>query len=168
MNNNRGTMNDGADDANMRDDGLVPAGIQMVRAINGSEVWGQANTGTDQVGIQFRITKGPYKDRTLNWYGALTEKAKDRTIEQLKLAGARMKDGDITDLDGIGSSEFEAQVELSEHPTTGEPQSRISWLGTGVAMKNVHDDAAKAAIAKKFKGDVTRVTKKNGGAAATK
>lgn len=166
MNNssNRGTMND-EPDTDMRDDGLVPAGIQMVRAIKESAVFGKASTGNDQVGIQCMITKGPYKGRTLNWYGSFTDKATDRTIEQLRLAGARMKDGDVTDLEGLGSTEFEAQVELTEHPTTGEPQSRISWLGVGVAMKDVHDDGAKAALAKRVKGNVLKIQKKGNGAA---
>jgi len=162
----RGSMNTAAevdnDDDGAEDSGLVPAGIQVVKCLAGTAVFGKASTGTEQIGIQCEITKGKYKGRTLNWYGAMTEKALDRTLEQLALAGCTFPGGNLKNLAGLGSTEFECQVEHSEHPETGDLQSRISWFGTGVAMKEKLDDGALTALSKRVQGNVMALKKRLG------
>lgn len=62
------------------------------------------------------------------WRGYLTERASARTIETLRLCGARMRDGDITDLDGIGNNEVE--IDCAEEEYLGKKTVRINWVNS--------------------------------------
>lgn len=157
--------NQGISDEGMRDDGLIPSGIQVAKAMPDSVTFGAASTDTEQIGVLFRITKGPHAGRTLPWYGSMSDKAKDRTLEQLVLAGCTFPDGDLTNMAGLGSKEIEVQVECDEVPegeNAGQMRSRITWLGVGIAMSKMFDKDQKKAFANKYKGDVVALKKRLG------
>lgn len=119
----------------------------------GEEVFGEAGTGNEQIGLGILILGDcEFKNQVLPWYGYFNspDNAK-RTHRQLALLGAQMKDGDVTDLRGLGSKEAFATVETSEFE--GEMRTRVSWVGTGGAVLAKPMDAQKKqALKERLKG----------------
>lgn len=120
------------------------------KAIPDSHVFGYANTGTEQVGILVECLDGEFKGKQFTWYGFFTPAAEERTLEQLMIAGW---DGtDVINLPGLGTTEFELQLEEQEdHDENGSPAGTF-WRPTfinriGVAMRNQMDDQQKRAFA---------------------
>lgn len=115
------------------------------RAVPNSQEWGYASTGTEQVGIRVMILDGQWEGQSVSWYGFLTENAEVRTLEQLEIAG--WDKSSVIDLPGLGSTEFELEIEEDTDPETGAPYYRPTWINRiGVAMKKKMDDNAKRAL----------------------
>lgn len=123
------------------------------RAIEGSQEWGFANTGTEQVGIRVLVLDGELKDQTFTWYGYFTENSETRTLEQLMIAGW---DGqEPMNLPGLGATEFELQLEEQEEQDEQGNVTGAYWRPTfinrvGVAMRNKMDDGQKRAFASRL------------------
>lgn len=119
------------------------------RALPDSHEWGFASTGTEQVGMRVTILEGEYQGE-VTWYGYFTEATEQRTLESLSVAGW---DGtDIINLPGLGSTEFELQLE-EETDDKGNKYLRPTFINRiGVAMKHVMDAGAKAAFAARMRG----------------
>lgn len=115
------------------------------RAIAGSQEWGYASTGTEQVGIRITLIDGDWSGQSVTWYGFLTDNAEARTLEQLEIAG--WDKSSVIDLPGLGSTEFELELE-EETDDQGNTYMRPTWINRiGVAMKKKMDDTARRALA---------------------
>lgn len=114
------------------------------RAIEGD--YGKAGTGTEQVAILFDLENG----ERLTWYGFLSDKSIDRTLEALKACGVQ----DLETLAGLGSQEVEVEVEDDEWD--GKPRRRVAFvnaLGSGaIRMKEKLPEGARKAFAASMKG----------------
>jgi hypothetical protein len=115
------------------------------RALGDTFEFGFASTGTEQVGVRVVVVGGDYDGHEFTWYGYFTEASEDRTIDSLKIMGW---DGtDVVSLPGLGSTEFELQLE-EQLDEQGHPYWRPTFVNRmGVAMKQVMDPAAKASFA---------------------
>ena len=115
------------------------------RAVPDSHEWGYASTGTEQVGLRVVCLGGELDGQEVTWYGYFTEATEQRTLEALKTAGW---DGtNVIDLPGLGTTEFELQLE-EETDDKGNTYLRPAFINRiGVAMKNKMDDGQKRAFA---------------------
>jgi len=144
--------------------GQVPAGKYTARAMAETVIHGEASTGTKQIAMSFEITKGRFAGERLPWFAFFTEDSAERSIQSLMLAGARMQNGDVLDLEGLGDIEVEIQTEVTEHPDTGALQYRVAWVNEpgGVFMKTTMDDSQKKVFAKNMKDKVLAIQAKHG------
>lgn len=127
----------------------IPAGRHRARAREGSLT--QAKTGTPQVYVGFELLDMP--GRSISWYGYLSEKAEERTIEALRTAG--WTGDDISRLDGLGDSEVELVVEWEEYE--GKLRARVKFInamggGGGKALAGHEQAALVERIKKKYGG----------------
>ena len=121
------------------------------RAVPETHVYGFANTGTEQVGFRVECLDGILQGQSFTWYGYFTDASEQRTIEQLMIAG--WTGDDALNLPGLGSTEFELQLEEQEEvdERTGQV-SNTFWRPTfinriGVAMRNQMDEMQKRSFA---------------------
>lgn len=130
------------------------------RAVPGSQEWGTANTGTEQVGFRLQLIGGDLDGQFFTWYGFFTEASEERTLESLRIAGWDGDFANILDLPGLGSTEFEVQLEDQTdkngapviNQETGEPYLKPTFINRiGVAMKNVMGAQEKAAFAQRMR-----------------
>jgi len=144
--------------------GQVPNGRYTGRALPDTVVYGTAQTGTKQIAFSCEITKGRFAGEKLRWFGSFTELSEDRTIEQLVTAGARMQNGDVNDMTGLGDTEVELQTETNENPTTGMLECRVAWINESgaVFMKTPMDDSEKKVFAKAMKDKILAIQAKHG------
>lgn len=130
------------------------AGRFRARAIEGA--WGKAASGTEQVAVLFKLETGS----TLTWYGYLTEKAAERTMNALITCGV----SDLETLEGLGSDEVDVTVERDEYQ--GKVSAKIAWINPlgsgGVAMKEKVEGPAKLAMLAKHRGNFLRLRKEAG------
>lgn len=128
------------------------------RAVPDSHEWGYASTGAEQVGVRLSIIDGEHAGKSCVWYGYFTEKAEERTKDQLRIAGWDDTKENVIDLPGLGSTEFSLAYEEEVTPEgdvylKGDFINRIS-----VAMKNKMDDAQKRSFAARLRGSSTAPT----------
>jgi len=120
------------------------------RALPGSHEWGFAGTGAQQVGLRLQAIGGDLDGQFFTWYGYFTERSEDRTLEQLQIAG--WDGNDIINLPGIGSTEFDLQLEEQEDEESGQTFLKPTFINRiGVAMKNVMNPMEKAAFAARMR-----------------
>lgn len=124
---------------------MIQPGKYRARAVEGD--YGVAQTGTEQVAILFELLD---TGEQITWYGYLSDRAADRTIESLITCGVT----DLQTLAGLGSEEVELDI---EHDTyNGTTRARVKWvnrLGSGgVGLKNRMTDGQKASFAARFQG----------------
>lgn len=127
----------------------IPAGRHRARADRGELT--AAKTGTPMVYVSFILLDMPGK--TISWYGYLSEKSEERTIESLRTAG--WAGDDISRLDGLGDREVSLVVEWEEYD--GRIRARVKSIygpgGGGGKALAVHEQAAL----------IERIKKKYGG-----
>jgi hypothetical protein len=125
------------------------------RAIEGA--WGRSLGGTEQVAVMFHVLD---TDAKLTWYGFLTEKTSERTMNSLLACGV----SDLESLEGLGSDEVELVIEHEEY--NGKTRAKIQWvnrLGTGgVAMKNKAEGSDLKSMLKKHQGNFLKLKKEQG------
>lgn len=166
---------------NTENKNMTPPGHYVGRAIYRSPddaVFGESSNNTPQVGLSFKITEGPFANRTFPWYGSFAEGDATRiTIESLKAAGARFETDDITNLAGLGEVDCTLVIEHRVVQMKGEdgnlvdkidertgqplvlPQIRyINPMG-GARMKNTYDSDAKAAFRDMMRGTMAKYAK---------
>jgi hypothetical protein len=116
------------------------------RAVPNSHEWGfSPNTGTEQVGIRITLIGGDLDGQAVTWYGFFTENSEQRTLEQLEIAG--WDKSSVIDLPGLGSTEFELQLE-EEPDEKGNVFLRPTFINRmSVMMKNKMDETQKRALA---------------------
>lgn len=113
---------------------LVPADRYTARAIAPGRIEDFIITNKDEtnygVQVMCTITEGPHKGRTVPWVKWFPKKDDPKQvadmIERLVTAGARCKNGDIRDYEGLGSVEFSITVEHEEY--NGKTRARVAWI----------------------------------------
>lgn len=104
---------------------LTP-GKYRARAVS-ADLDQSSEKGTDRVVIIFRILDGECEGEEISAYLYFTtEKGAQRSIESLMYCGARMKDGDISDLEGIDSKDV--QIVLDDEEYKGKKRIRVQWI----------------------------------------
>jgi hypothetical protein len=113
----------------------LQVGTWRCRAVNGSQQFGTASSGTEQIAVAIEFTDGPNKGRRTAWYGSFTEKTEDRTLEALRYLG--WSNDDIFAMEGLGSLEAEAVLE-EETGQDGKTRVRVRWINRarGPSFKN--------------------------------
>jgi len=130
--------------------------------------FGHSAKGTEQVGVQYRISEGEHVGVVLTWYGFFnTDANTERALRTLRTSGWR--GDDLLTLGGLGETAVTVVVEEEEYQ--GRISSKIKWVNApGVAMKNGFDDGAKRVFAARLRGAViasrTTAPSSTGGAAA--
>lgn len=87
---------------------------------------GQAKTGTDQIGMQFRLLDEPWKGWTLPWYGTFSEAAFPMTYEALVACGWRGEFITTLGRDLVDGAEVSLVVEPEEYE--GKWRARIKFV----------------------------------------
>jgi hypothetical protein len=111
---------------------MLAEGIYPARA----KAWvvNNAGTGTPQVVVEFALL-GEYEGQSRAWYGFLTEKAWERTIESLRYCGWK---GDDLYADFTGLDANEVDIEIAHEPDQkGVMRERVKWVNKrgGLAVK---------------------------------
>lgn len=135
--------------AELHDEGRFRA-----RAIEGA--WGHTQTGTEQVAVLFELETG----KRLTWYGFMTDKTSERTMNALITCGVT----DLLTLEGLTSNEVDLVV---EHDTyNGKTTAKVVWvnpLGSGgVALKDKVEGSERAAMLAKHQGNFLKLKKAAG------
>lgn len=103
---------------------MIKAGNYFARAI---EARFSENQDKRFVEAIFEITTGEQKGQRLRWKGWLTEKTRDKTIEQLMNAGYR--GGALSALAGLGEREVQLKVEHERgQRDPSKVFARVRWV----------------------------------------
>lgn len=147
---------------------MIEAGKYYARAV-GAAV-GKANTGTDQIAVQFEITSaGEFTGHSITWYGYFTDAAFNRTIESLRTAG--WKGTDLADLSDFGpDNQTVCEIVIEHEPDqNGKLRARVKWVnrenGGGPALKNQLAGNDLKSFAARMKGKIVAFDKQAGGGA---
>jgi hypothetical protein len=112
---------------------------------------GYAKSGTEQVAVQFEILEGPDTGRAITWWGYFSDKAVDRTLKALMVAG--WDGNDVAVLGGLGANEVSIKIEDDVY--NGETRQRVQWvnpLRNGPSAGGAMNDTDKASFAERMKG----------------
>lgn len=127
------------------------------RVVAGSQTFGRAGTGTEQIGLACEVTEGDRKGRQYPWIGPLNDQANiERAMRTLVYAGW---DGVTFDekLTGLGSKDVMLTLEEDEYQ--GEKRERVAWIddpdSAGVFMKDTYDVAEKKDFFSRLQGAVS-------------
>jgi hypothetical protein len=139
---------------------LHSEGRFRAKAVEGD--YGHANTGTEQIAVLFELETGS----RLTWYGYLTEKTQERTLEALINCGVT----DLETLDGLGSKDVELVIQ-HEDDQNGVARARVAFVNAlgsgGVAMKNKMGEGARRSVAARLKGNFVKMQREHGVTPAT-
>lgn len=99
--------------------------VGRFRAIakEGSETWGEAQTGSPQLGFIMKIDQRPQGLYDVPVYLSMTDKAEDFSIERLRLCGVGGVIAPDAPLVGLGKNYVEVDVTVDEFQ--GKEQTRI-------------------------------------------
>lgn len=99
--------------------------VGRFRAIakEGSETWGEAQTGSPQVGFIMKIDQRPQGLYDVAVYLPMTEKAEDFSIERLRLLGVGGVIAPDVPLVGLGKNYVEVDVSIDDYQ--GKEQMRV-------------------------------------------
>ena len=124
------------------------------RAVPDSHDFGYSpERGTEQVGLRVQILDGDLEGQVYTWLGYFTEASEDRTLEQLRIAG--WDNTDFLSLPGLGSTEFELQLEEESSQRDGTLYWKPTFINRmGVAMKHSMDAQQRAAFAARLRGKI--------------
>lgn len=135
---------------------MIAAGKYRARAVSGD--WGYTGNGNEQVAVLFQLADTGEK---ITWYGFMTDKTADRTIESLLSCGVT----DLQSLSGIDANEVE--LDIAHDTYNGNTKAKVNWvnrLGSGgVAMKSRMGDTDKARFAARFQGQFLKKKAEQGG-----
>ena len=129
----------------------LQTGTFRVRAIPGSQAFGQSSNGNEQVAVAIEFIDGPNHGRRAVWYGSFTEKTEDRTLEALRYLG--WSNDDLFNMEGLGDVEAEAVLE-EEEGQDGKFRVRVKWINRvrGPAFKTPLNDGQLKAFSQRMKG----------------
>jgi hypothetical protein len=133
---------------------LHPEGRYLARAVDGA--WGRTGTGIEQVAVLFKLET----DRQLTWYGYLTDKTSERTMNSLITCGVT----DLETLAGLDTNEVELVI---EHDTyNGKTTAKVLWVNAlgsgGVHLKDKIEGSEKAGMLAKHKGNFLKLQRAAG------
>lgn len=144
---------------------MLPLQKAYYRAKAKSWDLGQAETGTDQVAIEFEVVEGDFRGSRITWYGFFTDKTEERTLESLRICG--WTGTDLSNLTGLDANVVEIVCEPEDgkaDPETGEVKSRlrVRWVNRagGIAMKTRLGDDQKKVLAARMKARIAAIDAK--------
>lgn len=137
------------DDGPLMDEGDYPC-------VAVTHKWGYSSKGGEQVGVRVKLVDGPYKGRTLTWYGYFTDAATDIAIRGLRALG--MTGDDVRDLSGMYRPDVTPAIAVVQHDEyEGKKRARVAFLnGSDVAMKEEMTSTQLDAFAKRMRGAFQR------------
>lgn len=143
-----------------------PLGVHRVIPIDCA--LGVASTGTEQIVILFKHVETAER---IAWYGYLTDRALDRTIESLQYLG--WTGCDLSDFAGGLPEGVDHEVEIvveDENDLEGNPRRRVKWVnaGTGIAIKTRMEPEHVDVFSAKMRDRITALQIKAGGGTAPK
>lgn len=126
------------------------------RAIAREANYGKTSNGNDQIAVLFELETGA----RLTWYGYLTDKTQERTLESLVHCGVT----DLESLAGLGSKEVDVEVRHEEYQ--GKWSARIAFVNTlgsgGAQLKSPMNESEKKSVAARLKGNFVAMQKQYG------
>jgi hypothetical protein len=138
-------------------------GKHPARAVNA--VLGVANTGTEQVGIEYEFTDGPNKGKRITHYAYFTDKTMDRSVETLRLSG--FEGDDLTDVSSLSAPTTPVvQLVLEHEEHNGVSQIRVKWVNRlgGAAVKQAMEPDQARDFANRMRGHLVAYDRQQGGA----
>lgn len=131
----------------------IPAGTYRARPIADEVQFGYTKRGTEQIAIPVRIVDGECAGQVVTWFGTFAEgKATEIAIKALRACG--WQGSDLSNLDGIGAVEVEA--EIAYETWEGQERMKVRWLnpigGGRVKLEQPMTDAQRRAFATRLKG----------------
>jgi hypothetical protein len=132
----------------------------LAHAVSG--VLGESFTKkTPQVEIVFEITTAEFAGERINWYGYLSDKTAERTMESLRYAGWRGKADELAGLHEYSWGEA-PDVELVIAPDTynGETTAKVRWVNSPGRGGQPLPAAKAKEISAKLKGVLAAVDQK--------
>ena len=105
----------------------------------------ESKNGTPCVQVEFQADEG-----TITWWGYLTEKTVERTLEALRYCG--WSNDDLSDMKGIGSRAV--QIVVANETYEGVTRAKVQWVNdpNKLSFESRMDETAQKAFAKKMKG----------------
>ena len=115
---------------------------------------------TPQVSVEFEICSAEAAGERITWYGFLTDKTTERTLESLRYAGWRGSDiSDLSDLSREDVPLVELVLEVEEYE--GKSRVRVQWVNRVGGRMGAALPAEKAKlISAKLKGVLAAVDKR--------
>src|SRR4051812_5203366 len=105
---------------------MLPAGT-FAAVARGAVLTESANKKTPQIVVNFEITTAEYAGNRIDWFGFLTDKTTERTIESLRYAGWRGSDlSDLSDLSRDDTPVVEVVIEHEEYE--GKSRPKVQWV----------------------------------------
>jgi hypothetical protein len=102
---------------------MIPEGTFSAVA-RGGTLSESENKKTPQVVVSFEITTAEHAGTTINWFGFLTDKTTERTIESLRYAGWKGSDlADLSDLAKPDTPVVELVIEHEEYEGKTRPKA---------------------------------------------
>jgi len=137
---------------------MLPEGT-FAAVARGATLSESENKKTPQVVVSFEITTAEHAGTTINWFGFLTDKTTERTIESLRYAG--WKGSDLSDLSDLSKSDTPIVELVIEHEEyEGKTRPKVQWVNrVGRAGKALPAEQAKA-LAAKMRGAIAAVDQK--------
>jgi hypothetical protein len=115
--------------------------------------FGRSNQGNEQIAVRLEITEGDLKGERTWWLGNFAnDEAIDITVRDLRAMGARLDDGRITDLTGLGSKEVSINVKEEEYQ--GKKRFRVSIGGGNFKFNHDLDQGGLAALEQRLRGGI--------------
>jgi len=112
---------------------MVPKGFYRAKALANTAQFGVTPAkGTDFIRIQFQITDGEFAGQSLAWDGYFTGEATKRTVDSLQYAGCTFPGNDITNLEGLGTTEVSIDVEHESYEKDGQAKTyaKVAWVNS--------------------------------------
>lgn len=115
---------------------------------------GYAETGTPQYAVAFELVE---TRETITWYGYMSEKAAERTLQSLRYCGWQGNDPGA-----ISAADLTEEVELDiqEDEYKGETRMKVQWVnrrGGGAVLKSRMDESQRKAFGDQFRGLAMKV-----------
>lgn len=125
---------------------------------------GEGDNEKEQVVVQFTLNdeNDPFNGWSITWFGFLTEKTWERTIEALRIMGWTGDDmSELPALAASGSLGNQVEIVIDHEEYKGEWQAKVRWVnrpgGGAVKVKNPLEGAALAKFAARMKGKIRTV-----------
>ena len=126
---------------------------------DGDVRFGVSAQGKEQVAVRCQVVGGECDGEVIWWTGSFANaEAVEITVRGLRDLGARLSDGRITDLEGLGSVVVSGSVK--EEEWDGKKRFRLSVGGGGFRFKNGLDAGGLAALEARLRGGIVAASQR--------
>lgn len=139
---------------------MLPAGFYRAKALPATAQWGVSpNKGTDFIRLMFQVSDGEHSGATVTWDGYFAEGSAQRVIDSLRHAGCTFPGNDVTNLEGLGSTDVSIDVEHESYEKDGQTKTfaRVAWVNSmnrGIKPELQMDTARKQSFKERMMGAV--------------